>query len=392
MSTTFSTEQTLQEGLNQVVINKVHNMIANKQVGVTATIQRLIEEGKISRDFIAPIGVNLKKAGDKPLMTFTANGAVNMEFTENDEGVFTFHHFNLHDNAVGQLAERMGIPQRYLRNLAGGKEDWQRALAAHLLNTHSEWTQRSRVLVRAVGEQVRGVLSDSYRRLDAQQILVAFIEQASGLQAVVADAYMNDTKVWAETILPQPFIIPTAKNGDVVLFAGARISTSDYGDGALDMRSFLLNGACLNGMVRESVMRQVHIGGKLKENLALSQQTYDLDTKTTVSAIQDLTKNLFSRETIERKYAEIQGASEMEVDFDNEIKKLTSNGAMLKQEGECVKKILMEGRPEDGVQGAPTLWKLTQAITAHARELSPERSRELHELGGSLLNRVKVEA
>ena len=99
MSTTFSTEQTLQQGLNQVVINKVHNMIANKQVGVTATIQRLIEEGKISRDFIAPIGVNLKKAGDKPLMTFTANGAVNMEFTENDEGVFTSHHFNLHDNA-----------------------------------------------------------------------------------------------------------------------------------------------------------------------------------------------------------------------------------------------------------------------------------------------------
>ena len=187
MSTTFSTEQTLQEGLNQVVINKVHNMIAGKQIGVQATIERLINEGRMSHDYIAPIGVNLKKAGDRPLMAFTANGAVNMEFTENDEGVFTFHHFNLHDNAVGQLAERMGIPQRYLRNLAGGKEDWQRAFAAHLLNTHSEWTQRSRVLVRAVGDQVRGVLSDSYRRLDAQQILTAFIEQASGLQAVVAD-------------------------------------------------------------------------------------------------------------------------------------------------------------------------------------------------------------
>lgn len=43
-----------------------------------------------------------------------------------------------------------------------------------------------------------------------------------------------------------------------------------------------------------------------------------------------------------------------------------------------------------GVQGDSTLWKLTQAITAHARELSPERSQELHEISGNLLNRVKL--
>lgn len=389
MSTT-SEVQVLQEGLNQVVINKVHKMIADKQIGVEATISRLIAEGKISQDYIAPIGVNLKNAGDRPYVTFSANGAVNMEFSEETDGVIDYHHFRLHDNAVSQLADRLEIPQRYLRSLASGKEEWKRDLAAHLMNTHSEWTQRSKVLIRAVGDQVRGVLSDSYKRLSSEQILVAFIEQSSAFNAVCADAYMNDTKVWAETILPTPFEIQTPKNGMVTFFAGARISTSDYGDGALDMRTFLLNGACLNGMVRESVMRQVHLGAKLKDNLALSQRTYELDTQTTVSAIQDLTKNLFSRETIQRKALEIQGASEMEVDLDHEIKKLTKDGHLLKQEGEKVGQILMNGNPDDGVQGAPTLWKLTQAITAHARELSPERSRELHELSGSLLNRVKL--
>ena len=45
----------------------------------------------------------------------------------------------------------------------------------------------------------------------------------------------------------------TRKNVTVIIFAGARFSTSDYGNGSVDMRSFLLNGACLNGMVRESV-------------------------------------------------------------------------------------------------------------------------------------------
>lgn len=373
----------LQQGLNEVVMNKVQRMIDGKAVGVRATMERLVNEGKIAQDYIAPIGVNLKVNDHSPVITFSANGSLRMDMPDGQ--------FTLHDNAIGQLADRMGIPQRYLRGLASG-EPWAKQLAATLLNEHSGWTQRSRVLVRTVGTQVRGVLSDSYRRLNSVEILTAFVQEAAQQGAVISDAYMNDTKIWAETILPTPLTVPTAKNGDVVIFAGARFSTSDYGDGAVDMRAFLLNGACLNGMVRESVMKQVHLGSKLPDNLQLSQQTYELDTKTTVSAVRDLTKGLFSKNNLMKKAIEIQGASEMEVDFEHELKRLTRDGGLLKQEGKEVEKILMRNDPEDGVQGGATLWKLTQAITAHARELSPERSRELHELSGQLLNRVKVTA
>ncbi len=373
----------LQQGLNEVVMNKVQRMIDGKAVGVRETMDRLISEGKIAQDYIAPIGVNLKINDHSPVITFSANGSLRMDMPDGQ--------FSLHDNAIGQLADRMGIPQRYLRGLASG-EPWAKQLAATLLNEHSGWTQRSRVLVRTVGTQVRGVLSDSYRRLNSVEILTAFVQEAAQQGAVISDAYMNDTKIWAETILPTPLTVPTANNGDVVIFAGARFSTSDYGDGAVDMRAFLLNGACLNGMVRESVMKQVHLGSKLPDNLQLSQQTYELDTKTTVSAVRDLTKGLFSKDNLMKKAIEIQGASEMEVDFEHELKRLTRDGGLLKQEGKEVEKILMRNDPEDGVQGGATLWKLTQAITAHARELSPERSRELHELSGQLLNRVKVTA
>lgn len=375
---------TLQQGLNEVVMNKVQKMIDGKAVGVQETMERLVNEGRIAQDYIAPLGVNLKRNDHNPVITFDGEGEsliLNMP-----EGEFT-----LHNNAVGQLADRMGVPQRYLKTLAAG-EPWQRSLAAQILNQHSDWTQRSRVLIRAVGMQVRGVLSDSYRRLNSVQILTAFVESAAGQGAVVADAFMNDTKVWAETILPEPIMVPTAKNGNVVIFAGARFSTSDYGDGAVDMRAFLLNGACLNGMVRESIMKQVHLGCRLPDNLALSQQTYELDTRTTVSAVRDLTRGLFSPENIKQKAYEIQGASEMEVDMEKEIKKLTKDGSLLKAEGQEVEKLLMKNDPDDGVQGASTLWKLTQAITAHARTVSPERSRELHEISGHLLNRVKLHA
>ncbi len=374
---------TKQQGLNEVVMNKVQRMIEGKAVGVQETMERLVSEGRMAQDFIAPLGVNLRAKQHDPVITFTANGHINMAMPDGE--------FSLHDNAVGQLADRLGVPSRYLRTLAAG-EQWQRDLATNILNEHSGWTQRSRVLVRAVGTQVRAVLSDSYRRLDSVQILTAFVEEASRQGAVISDAYMNDTKVWAETILPQPISVPTAKNGEVIIFVGARFSTSDYGDGAVDMRTFMLNGACLNGMVRESVMKQVHLGGRLPDNLALSQRTYDLDTKTTVSAVRDLTRGLYDNDTILRKAQEIQGASEIEVDLDNEVKKLTKSGELLKSEGEQVKQLLMNNNPDDGVQGAATLWKLTQAITAHARTLTPERSRDLHEISGKLLNRVKIDA
>lgn len=381
--TTTATEPTVQQGLNEVVMNKVQRMIDGKAAGVQATMERLINEGKIAQDYIAPLGVELKRNDHSPVITFNGDEGLIMNMPDG--------RFTLHANAIGQLADRMGIPQKYLKTLAGGAE-WQIALAATMLNEHSGWTERSRVLVRTVGTQVRGVLSDSYRRLNSVEILTAFIEEASEQGAVISDAYMNDTKVWAETILPQPIVVPTEKNGDVVIFAGARFSTSDYGDGAVDMRSFLLNGACLNGMVRESVMKQVHLGSKLPDNLRLSQQTYELDTKTTVSAVRDLTSGLFSRDTLMQKAYEIQGASEIDVDLNHELNRLTANGSLSKAESGEVQKILMNNNPDDGVQGAATLWKLTQAITAHARTLTPERSRDLHEISGALMNRVRLNA
>ena len=335
-------EAVLQQGLNEVVMNKVQRMIDGKAVGVQATMERLINEGKIAQDYIAPIGINLKAKEHAPVVTFSGDSRLMMNLPDGQ--------FTMHDNAIYQVAERMGIPSRYLRSLAQG-EPWAILLAAHLLNQHSEWTQRSRVLVRTVGSQVRGVLSDSYRRLNSVEILTAFVQEAAGQGAVISDAYMNDTKVWAETILPTPITVPTAKNGDVIIFAGARFSTSDYGDGAVDMRAFLLNGACLNGMVRESVMKQVHLGSKLPDNLALSDETYRLDTQTTVSAVKDLTKGLFSRDNLMQRAIEIQGASEIEVDFNHELKRLTKDGGLLKTEGKEVEKILMRNNPDDGVQG-----------------------------------------
>lgn len=82
---------------------------------------------------------------------------------------------------------------------------------------------------------------------------------------------------------------------------GVRFSTSDYGDGSLDLRTFLLNGVCLNGMVRERTLKQVHLGGRLPEDLQLSEETYRQDTKTVLLTVRDATRQLYNKDIIRKK-------------------------------------------------------------------------------------------
>lgn len=370
-----------QQGLNDVAKRQVRRMIQEKQDVVRQTVGRLISERHSAQDFITPIGSGLRQKGAAPIVRFTDQGYVTMGLPQGS--------YSLHSHAVGQLADKIGVPAKYLRELSEGAA-WQRSLAVNILNEHSSWTGRTRVLIRAVGDQVRGVLSDCYRRLDSEQIMTAFLTEAMSQGAVPCDALLTDTKVYVETILPEPVLVPTQLNGEVAVYMGARFSTSDYGDGAVDMRAFLLNGVCLNGMVRESLMKQVHLGSRLPDNLQLSERTYALDTQTTVSAIRDFTKGLYSRDNILRNARQIQEASKVTVDFDTELRRLVKTNKLLKNESESVQKLLMTNSAEDGLSGGPSLWKLTQAITAAARTLDGRRSRELHEISGELMNRVKA--
>lgn len=67
-----------QQGLNQLVINKVQRMVEGKRQGVMETIARLLDEGKIAQDFIAPIGVNLRGKEKQPVISFRAADRVQM--------------------------------------------------------------------------------------------------------------------------------------------------------------------------------------------------------------------------------------------------------------------------------------------------------------------------
>lgn len=55
-------------------------MIDGKSVGVQATMERLISEGKIAQDYIAPIGVNLRQKDHSPVITFNGGRTSDDEY------------------------------------------------------------------------------------------------------------------------------------------------------------------------------------------------------------------------------------------------------------------------------------------------------------------------
>jgi len=366
------------DGLGTVLQEKLQARIERGISRSASYLDRIDTEGRLLNDFILPLGANKKVAffseTDKVFMNIT-NGEV--------------HNYSLHPHAIAQAGDKLGIPQSYIKSLAESKLEWKTDLAAKLLNEHSLHATRQRVLVREVGGEIRGILSDQYRRLNSTEIYSSFITAVKEQSAVIYDAYADDTRSYLETLYPQLISVPTLKNGIVYMAYGIRLSSSDFGDGALELRAFLVQTVCMNGLVRDSVLRQIHLGAKIPDNIQLSERTYRLDTQTQASIIKDSVKQLMSKDSIYSNALQIQRASEMEVDLEKEFKLLPKVG-LSKNETEEVKTVITSNKSSDGVQGENTLWKLAQSIGAVARAKDERRKRELEEISGKLLERIKV--
>jgi hypothetical protein len=373
--------------MKEVVTARIEQKLQNGYKNATEATTRLMNEGKIRRDFIFEVGT--EKKGKETHINFfpdpTGRIGANFKLPQGNED------FYVHKHAVRQVADKLGVPGAYLTSLLFSNVDAMKDLGYRIMNTTNGWTDRNKVLVRAVGSEVRGFLSDQFRRLDSEMIFGTHIDEVFSNGAQLADGFMDDTRITIDSLLPQPIEIKTELNGSIFLAFGTRLATSDYGDGALELRSYILQGICLNGAVRESVLRAVHLGAKLPDNIGLSQKTYELDSQTTASAIRDLTKNLYSSDIIKTRMLEVKASSDMVVDPVRELKNLNITQKLLKGESDEIGKILMQNRPEDGLQGESTLWKLTQGITAYANnpDVSERRRMELQEIAGGLFNRVK---
>jgi len=284
-------------------------------------------------------------------------------------------------HAMGQLAARAGVPGQYLNRMATSEDEWQRELAADILQRHySEGESTTRYLARSVGGELLGWLSDRYRRLDSRPLVDAFAEECNGVGAVPVDGTFNRTRVAMKALIPTVYEpVP----GEVMAF-GVEWHNSDYGNGKHTLRAFMMRLWCLNGCTMENSLAQVHLGGRMSETFELSQRTYELDTKASVSALRDIVRGVLAPAKIEQLCGGIQRAQENEVEWRNVSGKIGRR--LLKGEMDAAKSAF-ESEDTINLPAGKTTWRASNALSWIAKSAeNPERKLQLERLAGELVD------
>ncbi len=338
---------------------------------VINVLNMIENEGRLLNDLILNLGKN------SPIK-FIANGKVKMQIQDAE--------YTMHPHAIIQAGEKLGINSVYVKNLAESNLEWKKDLITKDLNTFVANTDRNRVLVRAVGHEIRGILSDSYKRINSADLYKTFIESTQALSMEIVDASYDGLQGYLESVYPQVFTVATPKNGDMYFGFGVRMRNSDFGVAPYELSLFAFQIICYNGLQRTSAIKEIHLGRRLPEDLQLAEDTLIADTRARNLITRDAIKNIMSPKTIENTIALIQQASSIVIDVDGKLKELSKSGKMSKGEIEVLKKVITNNRADDGVQGENTLLKLSQAVgRVGATNKDEQRKRELDALAFSLM-------
>lgn len=298
----------------------------------------------------------------------------------------------IHRHARAQIASKAGIPGNYLTDLVTAPEGWKRDLAAEILTKHFQQPTRSagddvskaRMLVRAVGgdanREVRAVLSDRYRRLDSRPLVDAFAAECHGLGAVPVEGTVTDTRIALKAFLPMVFE-PVAHE---VMCLGVEWSNSDFGAGKHALRAFVLRLWCTNNATMEDALSQVHLGQRLADGIDFSRRTYELDTRTSVSALRDTVRSLLSPAKVSELMATIKAADEKQVEWRNVQTLLQKR--LLKEELKAAKDAF-ESNDVINLPAEKSIWRVSNAISWIAGKVEDEdRKLDLQRFAGEIIH------
>lgn len=293
----------------------------------------------------------------------------------------------LHENAFTQLCGNLKVGKKLYTDLmdeAGGSM-WGKELFASVANEVLAHRESQRNLIRSEGENrlVKGFLSDKFRRLDSRPVVDAFLGACNELGLLPLEGVASDTKMRLRAVLPYVF---EPVDTEVMIF-GAELGNSDYGDGGLVLNLWTMRVWCTNLGIAEKCLRQVHVGGKLPDNIRFSDETYRKDAETTALAVRDMTAAVIAPDRVNRMLAAIEAASEKELSGRDGVDKVLSRVGLDKNELATVKG-LYDGPDVENLPPGDNVWRLSNAVSfmAQGRTVSPDRKIFLQTLAGELVN------
>lgn len=377
-------------------LEQLKSAFERQRVAPDQLLERLREERERQADFIADtrtlrmVPVSEELAADLPMIPQSerlqpakpkvAIVAANRE----EEWYEKLGPLAANSHAHEQLGGKLQIPRTYYKRMLNEAPELLSTNVNNWLESKPE--QRMVRTMRTNGggpamSFVRGFLSNRYRRLDAleigEAILPSLADPSNGWE--MRECGVTDVRVHIEAVYPN--LTEEITVGDAVAL-GVKISTSDVGSGAFSVQLGVLRLVCANLMVvPDYSKRQIHLGGAQDELVELlSDRTLRAEDDLLISKMRDVVLNMADSENFSKLVGNIKQAAGAELADPIAATQLLTRNAGLKEfelnavQGELVR------------SGNPTMWGLTNALTATAREMDFERKAGLEAFAGSLIN------
>lgn len=301
------------------------------------------------------------------------------------DGPGTLGTFPVNEHAQHQLAQKVGVPQRFFDRLRDDHPDI-------LVDTVNKLFAREPgvQMIRTLDDTVRAFLSNRYRRLDNYDLMERAIVPgltASGEPFRVMSAGLTDTRMYVKVIWPD--ISLDVEAGDTV-HPGVCISNSEVGAGKLATEPFLFRSFCTNGCIfgveyADLGLRKMHVGRRIDDTeearSLFSEDTLRLEDEAFFAMAYDVIKGASTQVMFERIVERVRALKGIEfktVDPVAVTEKLAKATGLSDGERGSVMAHLIEG----GDLSAYGFWN---AVTRTAEDAgSYDRATELERLGGTL--------
>ncbi len=299
----------------------------------------------------------------------------------------------LHKHALEQAASRVDIPVTFVNRFLG--EDYGGELVTDALNTvYKHRDAAEKFLIRSSDKEIRGVLSDTYRRMDSGPILDAFARTCGEIGAVPIEGIGGQLRFSVKALIPKTYVVGKQSGNEEVFAFGVSLSNSDFGCGALSLQFFLWRIWCSNTSTREDSLRKVHLGKRLAENIEYAAETYRADTDAMALMVRDHVRGILSPPKIDEALSAMETAMETSVDpkkfFDRggELEKLK----LTRAEVESARETFNNGDVTMLPRGT-SVARMSQAVAWLAQSATPERRLELERAAGIVMEKaVKPES
>jgi hypothetical protein len=303
--------------------------------------------------------------------------------------------FKISDHCHAQIASRLQIPSKYYKRLLSDHTD----LVLQNVNTLFEREPELRMIRSIEGaadgiQRARAFLSNSYRRVDNDEILTSILPVIHNeFDTTMLNSHVSDEKMHIKCLFngdDHAVEIPSRRGNDgtETVRAGFEVGNSEVGGGSFYIRGFFYADYCLNGCVwggADTVsMKQIHVGAKqgIPKDFVLSDDTKKKEDELIISAGRDVLRHLSSPDFTQQMGESLRRLAEGKqvVDPHKAVETVCQELAI----GENHRKSILESFIKDQDYSQ---WGMLNAVTQVANTAERyEQAQQFEELGAKIIN------